>query len=189
MMKKMMVMAGLCIGIGITGIGFAGSMPKALEDLDQTRVKVLDSPQAQTIQGTGWSPNGFSKGQCTWWTDGRANENGWRLKFAQSYGRDASKWWSLVTNAGQSQYGLKGNIMVLAPWQGNSYGHVGVVESSVKADSSWKVSHANWNAGSAYRTVEGVQIRLASVSKVSPGRVSFGGASSYPLRGFLYKKS
>ena len=185
-MKAMNISAGILFAVATTCS--ANPIPSVLAELDHSTIKVLDQNEVQDIQGAGWSPNGFPRGQCTWWADGRANERGWRLRFSSTSGRNAYKWWDMVTNANKGQLGLSGDIMVLDRWTGNAYGHVGIVETSVTRGSSWKVSHANWNAGSVFRYVEGVPIRMASVKKVSPGRVSFGGTSSYPLRGFLYKR-
>jgi hypothetical protein len=162
------------------------------------------------IRGEHWSPNGFPVGQCTWYVDGRVKQyfSGWKLNFSSSSGRDAYKWWTMVTNMHQGNArftgSYKGEVMVLNQWTGNPYGHVAFVESS-SADSNggkyWTVTHANFKTGSPvkYMNVEG-SVRYTSASGYYPiykgtfyrvsgsySQVSLGGTAKYPLRGFLYK--
>lgn len=181
------LMAGMCI-LGISTCMAATANPRSLGGLSVASAEIIADQAADSFRGEGWSPNGFSKGQCTWWVDGRANEKGWRLNFSQNYGRNAYKWWDMVTNAGKNQVGSKGSIMVMDRWVGNDYGHVLYVEDMLTSGSKWKVSHANFGAGSICRYVEGVPIRLVTATKSGSSRVSLGGASTYPLRGFLYKR-
>jgi surface antigen len=152
-------------------------------------VIAITDTDAAGIHGSAWSPNNFPKGQCTWYVDGKVKESsGWILKFSQSSGRDAYKWWDMVTNANKGQSGYKGDIMVFNKWSGNSYGHVAFVESSTPG-SKWNITHANWKTGSSVRTIENYPIYAATFVKGNSGYVKLsGGSAQYPLRGFLYKK-
>lgn len=159
-------------------------------NLDQADAYLISDADAENIRGEAWSRNGFPKGQCTWYVDGRVKEaKNWTLKFSRTSGRDGWTWWDLVTNAGKGQLGLAGDIMVLNKWRSNPYGHVAYVESSTSG-SSWNVTHANWASGSAVRTIEGYKVYKATFKKSSSsGYVKIsGGSTNYPLRGFLYKK-
>lgn len=142
-------------------------------------------PNVNTWAG---SPNGLPVGQCTWWCDGRANETGWRLHFSQGWGRDARLWVNLVTNAHTLPFPVPGSIMVLAGWNGNTYGHVAFVESV--QGNRWTVTHANFPAGTVVRNVQGAPIRQVQFEYLpgNPGMVRVvGGSHAYPLSGFLVR--
>jgi len=147
-------------------------------------IALITAGDAQAWSG---SPNGFSAGQCTWYCDGRANESGWRLKFSQTSGRDARRWYDLVTNGYCAAGARAGSIMVLDGWSGNPAGHVAYVES-VQSNGRWTVTHANWPGGTTVRTISGVPIRQVQFELV-PGSTTrvriVGGTSSFPLRGFI----
>jgi surface antigen len=180
------ILSGIfCALVGAAG---ASEVPKAFEGVDLSDVQRVNDTEADQIRGSAWSPNGFPKGQCTWYVDGRTKEySGWILKFSQNYGRDAYKWWDMVTNAKKGQLGYRGDVMVFNKWTGNPYGHVAFVESSTPG-STWNVSHANWTTGSPVRYIEGYPIYNATFAKSSTGYVKRSGSSSvYPVRGFLYK--
>lgn len=135
------------------------------------------------------SPNGFSKGECTWYADGRCAESGWTLRFSQNYGRDARRWYDLVTNGSCAAGPRAGAIMVLDGWSTNPAGHVSYVEAVLNGGTRWRVTHANWNVGgTVVRTIDGVQIRQHEFEFV-PGTTNqvrtVGGSRTYPLRGFI----
>jgi hypothetical protein len=137
-----------------------------------------------------WSPNGFPIGQCTWYADGRVKDNGWLLSFSQNYGRDAYKWWYLVSNAYKGQEGHPGDIMVFAKSSSLPYGHVAYVESTQITGKKWTVLHANWSRGTVIGTLCGYNIRRVTVEKKSNGQVSVGGSSTtYSISGFIYQKN
>ena len=175
--------------LGITStLVYASELPSVLAGINIDAVREITDEEAQTIKGEAWSPNGFPKGQCTWYVDGRVYKDGWKLKFTQSYGRNAYKWWDMVTNANKGQLGLHGDILVLNKWGSNPYGHVAYVESSTSGK-KWNVTQANWKSGNPLKYIEGYPIYTGSFKKVATGKVNFnGGSSTYPLRGFLYKK-
>jgi hypothetical protein len=175
----------------------AEDLPRALANVDLGSAECITDTEAMNIRGEAWSPNGFPGGQCTWYADGRWKEYyGVKLNFSITSGRDAWKWWDIVTNTGKGNANFTGNyageIMVLNKWTGNPYGHVAFVESS-KANASggtqWYVTHANWsNSDAKVRTIEGYRITAKTFYRVSSSRVNTGGSAQYPLRGFLYKK-
>jgi hypothetical protein len=135
------------------------------------------------------SPNGFAVGQCTWFADGRCAESGWRLNFSQNSGRDARRWYDLVTNGQRVANPRNGAIMVLDSWSGNSAGHVAYVEA-ITNGGRWRVSHANWSGGTKSRVLQGVQtwerefeFRVGGSTKVRP----VGTTTWYPIRGFIVR--
>lgn len=135
------------------------------------------------------SPNGFSVGQCTWFVDGRCAESGWTLKFSQNWGRDARRWYDLVTNGRRAQYPQYGAIMVVDGWDGNSAGHVAYVEALTNGG-RWRVSHANWSGGTKSRVLQGVQtwerefeFAVGDATRVRP----VGTTTWYQLRGFIIR--
>jgi surface antigen len=134
------------------------------------------------------SPNGFSVGQCTWYADGRCAESGWTLKFSQTTGRDARRWYDLVTNGRCAVGPQAGTIMVLDAWGSNSAGHVAYVESVLNGGKSWRVTHANFPFTTKSRVLQGVQTWQADFEFV-PGSTTkvrlVGGSTQYPLRGFI----
>ena len=168
---------------------------KVLSEEAGNEAWMLDSPElssaraAASAASCSWSPNNFPVGQCTWYTDGRVYQNGWRLQFTQSYGRDAYKWWDMVTNANKGQLGYPGDIMVFSKSSNLPYGHVAYVESTIVAGKKWNVLHVNWARGTVIGTKCGYNIRRVTVEKMSTGKVRVGGSSTtYPLSGFLYRK-
>jgi len=201
------------LGLSILGILFlcglafqagASELPAALEGINLSSAHCISDAEAMNIRGEAWSPNGFSRGQCTWYVDGRYKEwsKGWTIHFSKNSGRDAYNWYSLVdgfTNGskkakvGKGQEGHAGDIMVINRWKdkdgryrSGAYGHVAFVEQMLKKSNQWKISHAHWATGSATRNIEGKKIYQAIVSK-SGSNVAIGGAK-VPLRGFIYRK-
>lgn len=161
---------------------------KPQED-DQMPLFFPDKRKQAALAACSWSPNGFPPGQCTWAADGYANQSGWLLKFSQSYGRDAWKWWDLVTNANQGQLGYPGDILVLNKSKTLPYGHLFYIEKTLDVGKKWVGLHANWAVGDYVTTICGYTIRRVTIEKKSNGEVTVGGGkTTYPIRGFLYKK-
>lgn len=98
----------------------------------------------------------------------------------------------------QGQQPRQGAIMVLNAWQGNSYGHVGVVRdvTTVAGRTRFTVEHWNWDGRGTRMTTEfellGRQYAgprntsaLGNVMENQAIRV-VGGTREYPLRGFVF---
>ncbi|HEY3325055.1 MAG TPA: CHAP domain-containing protein [Planctomycetota bacterium] len=157
------------------------------EDLRRDVMAFKASAAARAITAT--SPNGFVAPQCTWWSDSRENELGWRLMFSQNFGRDAWTWPSLLTNAKVVSSPQAHGLVIFAPWGGNSKGHVGVVESV--SGFSFTMSHSNFANGSIFRTVGTTPIYLANMkfgAPLAPGYVMFSPGSTIYRVTFLAKK-
>jgi hypothetical protein len=151
-------------------------------------VAVLFSGFVSATMGQTSSPNGFVAPQCTWYTDIRCSEAGWRLKFSRNWGRDAALWYGLVTNGGCAVGPRASTIMVLGSWPENPAGHVAYVESV--GNGRWVVSHSNWRTGNWVRTINNVPIRQTTFEFVpgNPNRVrTVGSTNSYPIRGFIFR--
>ena len=132
--------------------------------------------------------NSFNKGQCTWYAFDRAKQSGWRLRFDQSYGRNAKDWPLRVVNASLVASPAPGEIMVVDAWPGNPYGHVAYVEEVIDSD-HWTVSHANMSVGDAFGVLDGFTIRTASVTR-SGSSISFENKGySLKISGFLSRAS
>lgn len=145
---------------------------------DNTPQDVLTPSLQEAVNKTvNWSPNGFPSGQCTWFADGTANDNGWRLQFSRNYGRDGWTWYDLVTNATKSSTPQVGSIMVFNAWSGNPYGHVAWVTGV--SGNNVTVRHANWDGKGSVRT--DTFVRSGNNVKVS------GGTKTYPIRGYLVR--
>lgn len=195
--KAVIVFLSAVLICAVADVSGASVVPDSLQGLDVSRLEHIDDSVADEIRGEAWSPNGFPRGQCTWYADGRWKErHGFKLKFSISSGRDAWKWYDIVTNVGKGTayytHDYAGEIMVLNRWSGNNYGHNSFVESSV-ADSTggrkWNVTHVNWNKNDpSSRSIEGVRVTKKTFYRVNYNTVSTGGTARYPLRGFLYKK-
>lgn len=143
---------------------------------DVTSPPTAESALNKTV---GWSPNGFLSGQCTWFVDGTANENGWLIQFSQSYGRNGWTWYDLVTNATRSSNPQVGSIMVFNTWSGNPYGHVAWVTGV--SGNNITVRHANWDGKGSVRTDTFV--------KNGSGVKVLGGSKTYPVRGYLIRSN
>jgi surface antigen len=188
-MRQLMVVilvAVLCCGI-TAGQAGANEIPKALAGVDLASAQCITDSEATNVRGlytppNSKSPNGFSVGYCTWYVDWRAYQQlNWKLKFSVSSGRDAWRWWDIVTNAGRGQEGHVNDIMVFGAWTGNPYGHVAWVENMITKGSKWQVEHANWRGFNI--------ISKETFQRVNSSSVQLsGGKQTYPLRGFLYKK-
>ncbi len=144
---------------------------------------VVASSALVAFQGA-TSPNGFVKPQCTWGADWNAEWSGWRLKFSANSGRDAWKWWTMVTNAGGKGATPQANSVLVFKKSSeggpSSVGHVGWVKSVSGA--SLVLSHSNFPVNSGLRD-ETFDIR-------SDGRVRRRGYSTwYAVYGYLYKPS
>jgi len=140
----------------------------------------------------GWSPNGFSAGQCTFYCDGRTNEAGWKLTFSQNYGRDAYKWPSLVTNGWLYGWPWAGDVVVFDSQTGVPYGHVAYAESVNYAGNNEYdivVTHMNWATGTIVRYVSGYAVRQATLRIYYRNNVLYGKfqgrTKEYKLKGFL----
>lgn len=98
------------------------------------------------------SPNGFVSPQCTWKADWNAADRGWRLQFSQSGGRDAWKWWTIISNAERSSAPRVDSIGVIHNarngGEGDS-GHVFWVKSRTRTTAGYDltISHSNWPSG------------------------------------------
>lgn len=88
------------------------------------------------------SPNGFVRNWCTWFTDWRAFDYGWNLHFVAGSNRNAYNWANVITNARCNVGPVRGAIMVIGPWSGNSLGHVAMVES-IASNGRWLVSQTS----------------------------------------------
>ena len=135
--------------------------------------------------GSASRQNSFPKGQCTWYAFERALDSGSKLRFSQSYGRDAKAWPRLVLNRHISRTPTRGSVMVLDGWRGNPFGHVAFVES-VQGKSTWTVSHANMGAGEAFGLMDGVSVRRVTCHRMADGSIEFPGyRNHFRLIGFL----
>ena len=135
--------------------------------------------------GSSSAANTLPKGQCTWYAFERSLEFGHRLRFGQSYGRDAKRWPALVSNVRFSRTPLRGSVMVLDGWKGNAFGHVAFVES-VQGTNRWTISHANMGAGEVFAKLDGIEVRRCECTRLASGIVSFQGRrNQFRLIGFL----
>ncbi len=129
--------------------------------------------------------NSFPKGQCTWYAFERALDAGNRIRFKQSYGRDAKSWPTLAVTSRMTQTPTPGSIMVLDAWDGNPFGHVAYVES-VQSPKAWTISHANMKVGEEFAKLSGITIRKAKCTKQPDGTMVFDGYTThFHLAGFL----
>ena len=124
------------------------------------------------------------KGECTWYAFERANENGWRIRFAVNWGRHARNWWEKVQNAERSDAPRAGAIMVLDAWRGNPYGHVAYVER-VENGGAWRITQANMSVGNPEGDLDGVPVYEATCERTPRGIRFRGSRAEFRLRGFL----
>jgi surface antigen len=141
------------------------------------------------------SPNGFQAPQCTWFVDLNAAANGWQLKFAQNWGRDARYWPQWVLNARCGLYPLSGSILVLDV-PGVPEGHVVWVESftgQCMRDGSIKVTgitvlHSNFRAGTIVKYIAGVPIRRTYFECIDATHIRVpGGTTVLTIRAILQR--
>lgn len=136
------------------------------------------------------SPNKYPAGECTWFADGMAYNNGWTLKFSSK--GDAKDWAGRVTNATSSFVPTVRSIMVLGG--PTSAGHVSWVTQVTKTSTGYNivVVHSNWPRGSAYGKVNGKydywQHTFAMKTGQKPTVRISGGSVDIPVNGFLKQK-
>lgn len=133
------------------------------------------------------SPNGFKSPQCTYGADMLTDSYGWTLKFSRSYGRDAYRWPSLITNGTKTSNPQANDLMVLDAWSGSSVGHVGWVYGR---DGDWIcVIHTNMRVGTDLVTYGRAKFRYAWFRDLGDGTVQcWDNGKTYPLKAFLTKK-
>lgn len=127
---------------------------------------------------------GFHRGECTWYVYQRAQDDGWRVRFDQSFGRHGCAWCDRVTNAQTLSEPAPHSVVVFAAWPSNPYGHVAYVES-VGTGGRFTVTHANFGLGELALKREGVPIYRAEFERVRGGIRLVGGRHVFAVRGYL----
>jgi hypothetical protein len=158
------------------------------------------------LEGPDFNP--FEPGQCTWYVYNRVKKDGWFLRFSEENGRNANKWWNMITNSEKRQVGNPGDIMIFDEWSGSDVGHVLYVTSSGlwNGKRAWTVRHANWNneklendfGQTVVDTIDNANIKQCTFVEDKNGIKLLGkdarnnkeilGNTSYPLKGFLSGK-
>ena len=132
------------------------------------------------------NPEPFEKGKCTWYVYQKAKKAGWKLEFNQIVGLQAKMWPERTKNGTMVMEPEAGAVAIFDSWSGNSFGHVGYVES---ADATgFTMSFVDFPAGTKSASLDGVEVKRAHVT-VSEDQARIEGFSQpLTLVGYMKKK-